>query len=192
MATAGCLRHEMHERPVRSGSIKDDQATARPVAKPSAATQQPVKAQAVAASHTVVQSGVQPAPATPRQASEVPVAAPTSTAPPPRVTAPARPPEAPDVQTTEVQLEEGRTLFAAGQVIESRKRFMAALNGPIPEALLALARSFDTFYLSQLPRSDGAPDVTRATILYERAVERGSVEAQADLARLKATLGQKQ
>lgn len=79
-------------------------------------------------------------------------------------------------------------MFQAGNVIEARKRFIAAMNGPIPDSLLALARSFDTFYLSKLPKSDGAPDMARALTLYERAAERGAPEAAADLERIKGTL----
>ena len=96
--------------------------------------------------------------------------------------------EQPDLLATEKLLEEGRALFAVGQVVEARKRFISALNGPIPEALLALARSFDTFYLSQLPVTDGAPDMQRSQTLYERAVERGAPEATVDLQRIRATL----
>ena len=95
-----------------------------------------------------------------------------------------------DLRNAEMQLEEGRKLFKAGSVVDARRRFIAAMNGPIPEALLALARSFDTFYLSQLPSSDGAPDMKRAQTLYERAIERGASEAQGDLERLQAIVGQ--
>lgn len=80
-------------------------------------------------------------------------------------------------------LTEGRALFEEGRVVEARRRFIAAMNGPLPDVLLALARTYDTYYLSRLPRSDAAPDMQRALVLYERAVERGAVEANEDLKR---------
>ncbi len=58
----------------------------------------------------------------------------------------------------------------------------------MPEVLLALARSYDTYYLSRLPTADAAPDMQRALVLYERAVERGAIEANADLERTRNIL----
>ncbi len=101
------------------------------------------------------------------------------------------PPEAPDPAVTERHLEDGKRLFSEGKVLEARKRFVEALNGPIPEALLALARSFDTYYLSQLPRSDATPDMQRALTLNARANERGAADAAADLDRVRNILKQK-
>lgn len=80
-------------------------------------------------------------------------------------------------------------MFAAGKVLDARKRFIAALNGLSPDATLAFARTFDTHYLSKLQSSDGAPDMQRALQLYTSAVERGSTEARPDLDRTRATLG---
>ncbi len=86
-------------------------------------------------------------------------------------------------------IEQGRNFFLAGKVLEARKRFILALNGLSPDATLALARTFDTYYLSRLASSDGAPDMQRAVQLYQSAVERGSVDARIDLERTRATLG---
>lgn len=86
-------------------------------------------------------------------------------------------------------LAEGRQLFDKGKVIEARKRIIAALNGLSPNATLALARTFDTHYLSKLPSSDGAPDMQRALQLYQSAVDRGATDANADLERIRQTLG---
>ena len=86
-------------------------------------------------------------------------------------------------------IEQGRNFFLAGKVLEARKRFILALNGLSPDATLALARTFDTYYLSRLASSDGAPDMQRAVQLYQSAVERGSVAARIDLERTRATLG---
>ncbi|MFM9942921.1 MAG: hypothetical protein ACKVP7_25905 [Hyphomicrobiaceae bacterium] len=220
LTTSGCLRHATHEITVRTGSIKDEMVTepagtspaasqprvkkavtktAPPVTTPKTVAPPKTPAAGPAAAEILRAPPAVPAPssAPPPAAAMAPSAPATTTLPatvtvtPPATTGTGRPPEAPDVQATEAQLEEGRALFAAGKVIEARKRFIAALNGPIPEALLALARSFDTFYLSQLARSDGAPDMNRALTLYERAAERGALEAPADLERIKATMGQK-
>jgi len=85
-------------------------------------------------------------------------------------------------------LAEGQALFEAGKVLQARRRFIAAMNGPVPEVLLALARSYDTYYLSRLPATDAAPDMQRALVLYERALERGAATAAADLERTRGIL----
>lgn len=85
-------------------------------------------------------------------------------------------------------LADGKALFEAGKVVEARRRFLAAMNGPLPDVLLALAKSYDTYYLSRLPAADAAPDMQRALVLYGRAVERGAVEANADLERTRSIL----
>ncbi len=86
-------------------------------------------------------------------------------------------------------IAEGRKLFERGQVIEARRRYIAALNSLSPEATFALAQTFDTHYLAKLPASDGAPDVGRAFQLYTTAVDKGLKEAEPDLARLRTSLG---
>ena len=127
-------------------------------------------------------------------AVETPIAAPrTAPAPAPDAAAsgqPADQPAGPEAGSANARLlEQGRNLFVAGKVLEARKRFIAALNGLSPNATLALARTFDTYYLSRLPATDGAPDMQRAVQLYQSAVERGSVDARIDLERTRATLG---
>lgn len=81
-------------------------------------------------------------------------------------------------------LEEGRSLFRAGEVLAARERYVAALNAPLPEVLLELARTYDPNYLDRLPKSDADADLDRARALYEQAVTLGSKPAEADLARL--------
>ncbi len=93
-----------------------------------------------------------------------------------------------DAAGVERLLLEGQRLFDQGRVLDARRRFIAAMNGPVPEVLLALARSYDTYYLSRLPIADAAPDMQRALVLYERAVERGAIEANADLERTRNIL----
>jgi hypothetical protein len=91
-----------------------------------------------------------------------------------------------DARVVSLQLlAEGQRLFSLGNVVEARKRFFAAMDGPVPDVLLALARSFDTHYLSQVRQPDGAPNIARAVALYERALERGATEAQRDIERIK-------
>ncbi len=106
-------------------------------------------------------------------------------APPPAPPAESKPL---DAKAVEALLAEGRKLFDEGRVVELRRRFIAAMSGPMPDVLLALARSYDTYYLSRLPSADAAPDMQRALVLYERAVERGSIEANADLERTRTIL----
>ena len=126
--------------------------------------------------------------------SQPPAVAPSASRPqvaPPQVLP--SPPEAPlpqvlDAAGIERLLLEGQRLFNQGRVLDARRRFIAAMNGPVPEVLLALARSYDTYYLSRLPAADAAPDMQRALVLYERAVERGAIEANADLERTRNIL----
>jgi hypothetical protein len=202
----GCARLGLDHFAERPGSIKDDAVAGQPAARrpvpvrkaraPAARPDAPRSAAKSAAAAPPAVRAREPRTGAAGPAPEVIVAPQPPTAPPaPAGTgpvtvpaAPRTPPEAPDPTVTERQLEEGRKLFAEGKVIEARKRFIAAMNGPVPEALLALARSFDTHYLSLLPSSDGAPDMARAHDLYERAGERGAAEAVADLERIRATL----
>lgn len=83
-------------------------------------------------------------------------------------------------------IAEGQGLLAAGRVIEARTRFVTAMNAQSAEATLALARSYDTFYLVHLQSSDGAPDMQRALQLYAVAAQRNVPEADADLRRVRA------
>ncbi len=85
-------------------------------------------------------------------------------------------------------IAEGKKLFQEGKVIEARRRFVAALHALSPEATVELARTFDTFYLSKLATSDGAPDMQRALRLYQTAMERGARDADFDMGRVKAAL----
>ena len=129
----------------------------------------------------------------PATASGAPLAIAPATAQPDAGADPAAPlaPSAAEQQSATFArlLAQGRQLFEAGKVLEARKRFIAALNGLSPAATLALARTFDTFYLSKLSAPDGAPDMQRALQLYQSALERGSADAKPDLDRTRATLG---
>jgi hypothetical protein len=85
-------------------------------------------------------------------------------------------------------LAAGQSLFGQGKVVQARRLVVAAVTGPVPAVLLALARSYDTYYLSRLPTADGAPDMQRALVLYERALERGAKDAASDLERTRGVL----
>ena len=220
LAIAGCARHPDVVSPVRYGSIKDESGAAQrtPARGPAKASAkidgpstptpsktavksrppEPVADIPVAAPAPVV-AKTEVAPAAP----PVPVAAPAtapapSSSPGPAAVRPSAPPAAPGSNgTTKAERDEsvrlvteGQQLFDEGKVVEARRRFIAALNGLSPEATLALARSFDTHYLYKLAKSDGAPDMQRALQLYQSAVQRGAKDAQEDLDRLRATLGQ--
>lgn len=134
-----------------------------------------------------------PATPTPDPVAPAPDAPPADTPAPPASVpaAPAAPPAPRTAETADPALatrllDEGRALFSAGRVIDARKRYIGALDGPVPEALLALARSYDPHYLGQVPKPDGTADVERARTLYQRALDRGAKDAAADLARLDA------
>lgn len=188
----GACRHV--EEAGHYGSIKDDHVTgsvAKPakvaVAAPRAAA--PVK---VAAPAVVAPAPAQPAAKAPAPAMAMPAPTPASAAPAtPTIVAPAveQPlPPVDDAAGAARMLSEGQAFFDSGKVLQARRRFIAAMNGPNPEVLLALGRSYDTYYLSRLPASDAAPDMQRALVLYERALERGANTATADLERTRAIL----
>ncbi len=203
-ALAACARDEV----VYRGSIKDQPPSA-------SETRSPRSAAAVRLNRSAGRAPVAPAvdeealalAASPQRSQELvgsiataSAAASQSPTPPTKATPPGATPAGDSAKTAEkadraavpanaLLIEQGRNLFVAGKVLEARKRFIAALNGLSPDATLALARTFDTHYLSRLATSDGAPDMQRAVQLYESAVERGSVDARIDLERTRATLG---
>jgi len=162
LGLGGCLRHEVPVTGIATGSIKDTLATApprRPVARVAARPARATKAEVA----TAVESPASAPP--PVRASESPAAPPPSvervtTASPQRAVpaAPAAPPAAPAAEpplppveepaAVRALLAEGLALFEAGKVVQARRRFIGAMNGPVPEVLLALARSYDTYYLS--------------------------------------------
>lgn len=191
----GCM-HRDHESmgPRSYGSLKDHIEVSAPAKKASAAPRAhasndaprvlpPLKKQAAAQPAAVAAPAVkapEPAPA-PRTSAPAPSApaAPPAAAPPPATL---------DAATVERLLIDGQRLFESGKVLEARRKFIAAMNGPVPEVLLALGRTYDTYYLSRLPAADAAPDMQRALVLYERAVDRGAIEANADLERTRGIL----
>ena len=85
-------------------------------------------------------------------------------------------------------VEQGRSLFRAGQVTKARERFMAALvelaPGRVPEVLPDLARTYDPYYLQQLAKSDVKPNAAMALAIYQRASLTGKRAHEADIERL--------
>lgn len=209
-----CARHEAGPGPVSYGSLKDDpveQAGAGPreakahvrVAagggRNATAAHGGKRADAApAATQAFAQQQLSEDKSQPKQAASAASASAPAVKPAPealpRAAKPAAATTAPPVDEAAVaarNLAEGRTLFAAGQVVEARRRFIAAFSGPSPAAAAwALAQTFDTHYLSALPSSDGAPDMQRAAQLYTTAIARGAPGAQVDLDRVRATLAQ--
>ncbi len=180
---AGCARDGAFE--TRGGSIKDQSLAredvapaARSASRPAPPKQRVVRAQAP-------KEEALPAPV--RQAQQaVPPPATTSTLQVMQPQVPQGTPPAarrPAVNGAQL-LEEGRSLFRAGEVLAARERYVAALSAPLPEVLLELARTYDPNYLDRLPKSDADADIDRARALYEQAVTLGSRAAEADLARL--------
>jgi len=195
----GCIRHDPYYGVHRYGSLKDDIVTGstKPIRK--APTKRPVRRYHVERKASIASAEpttyIKAPPPSTKRAPEPAAEAEKS---PRKVTIPAssKPPHGPKPPLTPVDdptavaemLAEGLKLFEDGKVVEARRRFVAAMNGPVPEVLLALARSYDTYYLSRLSTADGAPDMQRALVLYERALERGAKDAEPDLERTRGIL----
>lgn len=200
-----CVRYDGYYGAHRYGSLKDDPVvtgSTKRVAKVRVKRRAPMhRASATAVQRTSIASA-EPAPylkappPTIKKTSE-PDAAPAEAKQKETIPAatpkPANGPEPPlppvdDPAAVATMLSEGLALFDEGKVVQARRRFVAAMNGPVPDVLLALARSYDTYYLSRLSTADGAPDMQRALVLYERALERGAKDAAADLERTRGVL----
>lgn len=194
LGLGACSRHAEEHRAY--GSLKDEpvvtKAKPRPAkvavapapSAPPARVVQAAPAVAVAEPDRPVANVQQPPPAS----SPISTASSSSSTSLPG--APVELPLAPvdDEATATEMLFEGQALFDAGKVLQARRIFTAAISSPVPDVVLALARSYDTYYLSRLPSSDGAPDMQRALVLYERAMERGAANAAPDLERTRGIL----
>lgn len=207
---AGCARSMVEE--YRYGSIKDTPVSPRGASytRPEPAPQKKEPVAKSAAAETVSTTAPKAPPPAPSSAATEPgparpaiIRQPAVPATPPAPPATAKAPERATESTTPALgpvsaqaqseaskrlLAEGNRLFAAGDVVKARERFLAAMNGPIPEVMLVFARSYDPYYLSRLPRSNAAPDPQRAVTIYEGAVRQGSTDAEADLQRLRKSL----
>ncbi len=196
VGVGACARHETDAGapPVAMGSLKDTVPVraAAPPPRKVAAEDRPQVLPPMRERPTVAKVMLRPtAPPPIVLAPPEPAATATPTRPrpePPPARAPDRPTPVIDAAAAARLLDEGKALLEAGKVAEARARFLAAAEGPLPEVLLALARSYDTYYLSRLPASDAPPDLRHALVLYERAAERGALEAAVDAARVRRDL----
>jgi hypothetical protein len=192
LGLGACARHAEEPGYGRVyGSLKDDvviTGSSRPtkVAAALAPAAPPARAVQAAAPAVVVTPPAKPAQPSPPAPAPAAASSSISPGPTPAVEQPLPPVDEPTAAAQ--MLSDGQTLFEAGKVMQARRLFFAAMNGPIPDVMLALARSYDTYYLSRLPTSDAAPDMQRALVLYERALERGAINAAADLERTRAIL----
>jgi len=200
-----CVRHDVHQGAHRYGSLKDDPIVTGAVhrtSRPPPKRRKPIRRARTETTAKATIASAEPAPyvtAPPPSAKRADETRPATDMSRQKVSIPAtsaRPAHAPEPPLPPVEepaavsqmLSEGLILFEEGKVVQARRRFVAAMNGPVPEVLLALARSYDTYYLSRLPTADGAPDMQRALQLYERALERGASEAAPDLDRTRGIL----
>jgi len=200
LCCGGCIRHDPYYGAHHYGSLKDDVVTGstKPIRK--ATAKRPARRNHVERKTSIASAEpITYIKAPPPSAKQAPEPKAATEEPSRKVTIPAssskpshgpKPPLTPVDDPTAVaeMLAEGLKLFEDGKVVEARRRFVAAMNGPVPEVLLALARSYDTYYLSRLPTADGAPDMQRALVLYERALERGAKDAEPDLERTRGIL----
>ncbi|MGI9464637.1 MAG: hypothetical protein ACR2OM_11885, partial [Aestuariivirgaceae bacterium] len=83
---------------------------------------------------------------------------------------------------------EGHSLLTKGDVLGARDLFTKGLKLGLPEAALALGRSYDPEYLAQLPQSNAKADVSIASSMYQewyrRSVAAGSISEGVQLDRL--------
>ena len=112
-------------------------------------------------------SNTDPAPAAvePAEEAAAPAAAPAA-------------PETPLAQATRL-VGEGHSLLAKGDVLGARDLFNQGLKLGLPEAALALGRSYDPEYLAALTDRNAEPDVSMASLMYRdwynRSVEAGTI-----------------
>jgi hypothetical protein len=198
VGVGACARHETDAGgpPVTMGSIKDDLPVrvAPPHRRAKVALDDgprvlpPVRERVTVAKVMLKPEPIAPAPRAAPAPEPMVTMAPERPRPEPPAKAPVQPPPVIDAEAASRLLAEGKALLDDGKVVEARIRFLAAAEGPLPEVLLALARSYDTYYLSRLPASNAPPDLRHALVLYERAAERGALEAAMDAARVRSDL----
>ncbi len=85
-----------------------------------------------------------------------------------------------------MRLEQARRLIARGRVIEARVLLQSIMGVTPAAALHELGRSYDPFYLGQLPSIDEGSEPRRAAELYQQAIIHGASGAGPDLDRLRA------
>lgn len=90
-------------------------------------------------------------------------------------------------ETIGTRLDQARRLLSLGKVIEARMVLQLLLPLTPGPALHVLGRTYDPFYLGQLPRIDDGSEPRRAVSLYEEAISHGMSSAGADLDRLRSS-----
>ena len=87
---------------------------------------------------------------------------------------------------------EGQNLMAAGDVRQARGLFARSLASGMPEAALALGRSYDPKYIARIQNANAEPDAEAARNWYEewyrQSVEQGSISSDVRLDRLLQTM----
>ena len=87
---------------------------------------------------------------------------------------------------------EGQNLMAAGDVRQARGLFARSLASGMPEAALALGRSYDPKYIARIQNANAEPDAQAARNWYEewyrQSVEQGSISSDVRLDRLLQTM----
>lgn len=83
---------------------------------------------------------------------------------------------------------EGHSLMSKGDILGARDLFTKGLKLGLPEAALALGRSYDPKYLAQLPSGNAEADVNVASSMYRewyrKSVAAGSIAAGAQVDKL--------
>lgn len=85
------------------------------------------------------------------------------------------------------RLDLARRLLQRGKVVEARMALQPIVRAFPATGLHELARTYDPFYLSQLPRIDDGSEPRKAASLYEDAINHGATAAGNDLDRLRAS-----
>ena len=83
-----------------------------------------------------------------------------------------------------VAIRRGDRLMREGDIKKAREFYIRAQKGNVPEAYLALGRSYDPYYLNRISNPNDAADSARALELYRQALGAGLVSAQVKIDRL--------
>lgn len=116
--------------------------------------------------------------AQPREIEGVPVVLPPRGAAPKERLSPAQ---------VAARLEQARRLLQRGKVIEARATLHSVSEHQPASALHELGRTYDPYYLGQLPSIDDGSEPRTAATLYQGAISHGAVSAGNDLDRLRAS-----
>lgn len=85
------------------------------------------------------------------------------------------------------RLDHARRLLQRGKVIEARATLQSVARSVPAAALHELARTYDPYYLGQLPSIDDGSEPRTAASLYQDAINHGASAAGNDLDRLRAS-----